>query len=328
MKNTIALGLTFMGITQFLSAQPVYNACISQPQPGDIWMREWTHCDTFDLDPGWAGANVVWDFSDWTALAAYTVIDTCFTTASLPQAINFPNSNLALREGDQARFWSYQPNQVEYMGNHWASMNSFLIFNNPETYLLCPMNYRDDFNDSYEYLFGTNQVTTGGKYSIYDGYGTLILPNLTYPNVIRIYTLDTINFNGWQEITDKYLWIDMTTYNRVCEITLRKTVGIQGIFKSASYQEHTYLGVVSTDARQQAPSVNVYPNPVHDQVNVHVDGGSGSQFQLTDLAGQVVLRMVLQSEQVELGDLAAGLYLYTVMDDFGSVLKAGKLVKQ
>jgi hypothetical protein len=77
--------------------------------------------------------------------------------------------------------------------------------------------------------------------------------------------------------------------------------------------------------------VSVYPNPAHDVVTVQYSGLQQAAFEISDVAGRVLLRQPLPGQSgtvpVAIGKLVAGIYEYRVVQDGVAAFGVGKLVK-
>lgn len=328
MKTTISLLATWLCMACSLLAQPVYDACATPPQPGEMWMEETRIMRRNGVSPGPSGANVVWDFSNWILQTTNTGIDTFYTTSSLPQGTSFPSSNLAAKRSDMIQFWSYSPSALLHCGSYFPFYNHRNRYSDLDKFMDCPMNFQDDFYDTYAYVSDPNIFSNGHKHTTYDGYGTLIMQGHTYPNAIRVHEYDTVFGYGGYEAYDTYLWIETTNFRVVCIISTSTVPGGPGSNVSVNQYTHTYLGMVPTATATPLPEVQLYPNPVADQVHIQGEGLENGRFTLTSLTGQVVQDAAIQSQQVDLHDLASGMYRYSVQDGLGQVIKTGKLVKQ
>ncbi len=78
------------------------------------------------------------------------------------------------------------------------------------------------------------------------------------------------------------------------------------------------------------PEVNVYPNPVYDQLQIDLISRSGIfDFALYSVSGQRVLFQsgIRHSGSIDVSTLATGMYFWTV-SHAGNILQSGKVVKQ
>lgn len=90
------------------------------------------------------------------------------------------------------------------------------------------------------------------------------------------------------------------------------------------------------NAREAGISVNVFPNPSRGQVTVKLDqklSNSDYQLRLSNIIGQEIRSVALKSEAfttglpVDLSDLRAGMYFYTLLVD-GKAITTKRLVLQ
>jgi hypothetical protein len=78
--------------------------------------------------------------------------------------------------------------------------------------------------------------------------------------------------------------------------------------------------------------IMVFPNPIHEKINVHVDAGiltnNKLNFEIFDLLGKKLMQMnVIESDfQLKIGNLATGIYLYEFSNNDGEIFKCGKLI--
>ena len=90
-----------------------------------------------------------------------------------------------------------------------------------------------------------------------------------------------------------------------------------------------YSGVVSVDAIQSQDIVKVYPNPAKDKLSITLNGNTGANFQLIDIAGRIVLSMEIttQNEEVNIADLPVGIYQYRLFNNSLGLIQQGKVSK-
>ena len=75
---------------------------------------------------------------------------------------------------------------------------------------------------------------------------------------------------------------------------------------------------VGLDENQFNTAVKLYPNPTHGVVSLQVSNElTGSNFELVDAVGKVVLNGVIQTEQsqLDLSVLKNGMYLFRLQND-------------
>ncbi|PKR80013.1 hypothetical protein CW751_12375 [Brumimicrobium salinarum] len=74
-------------------------------------------------------------------------------------------------------------------------------------------------------------------------------------------------------------------------------------------------------------TINVYPNPATNVVNFKVDGLENGKIVINSITGQEVVNTTISnSKQVDVSNLNNGVYIYTVSNVNGEVVKTNKLV--
>jgi hypothetical protein len=158
-------------------AQPVINNGNNVPAPGTTIPLSMATPSAI----GSAGASQAWDFSALT----YTVLGTgsVITPSTAPMGSSFPTSNYAYNFGSTYSFFSVSSTKMEAQAYSIVSAGSGNDMSpNARTVLQFPFNYQDVVSDTWQKVGGSvNNVTL-----TYDGYGTLIMPSITYSNVVRV----------------------------------------------------------------------------------------------------------------------------------------------
>ena len=78
-------------------------------------------------------------------------------------------------------------------------------------------------------------------------------------------------------------------------------------------------------------NINIYPNPVQDNVNILLQQNSNAALiKICSIYGAIVREELINKSVTtySLSDLADGLYLYQITDICGNILNAGKLIKE
>ncbi|MFA5573425.1 MAG: T9SS type A sorting domain-containing protein [Brumimicrobium sp.] len=84
----------------------------------------------------------------------------------------------------------------------------------------------------------------------------------------------------------------------------------------------------SSIVENNAYSVNVYPNPASDILNINAEGVNGT-VTIASITGQVVTTAnVNNGAKVDVSNLNNGVYIYTILDENGNSVKTNKLVIQ
>ena len=129
MQKTLLLPLLCLSANA-LFAQPVITSA-DLLKVGDVVITQ--PCNTETFDPGGAGANQVWDFSQ---LMPEGPEDTTFyiLPAGTPYEANYPSSNIVARFGeDEYGYYQTTADQLLYWGDQ--SPMSALVLTDPAIYL-------------------------------------------------------------------------------------------------------------------------------------------------------------------------------------------------
>jgi hypothetical protein len=223
------------------------------------------------------GSGVTWDFSNATSNMN---IDTLFTPDPAgtifynDPMVNYNLSNLCLyfpggiMGGIDDSLYNYlisTPYSVNFLGN-WA-YNGFwetwwYHLTDAELYFTFPFSYTDSVADSLSGsawdMSGFGQMNIQGRRTIvYDGYGTLILPGVTYTNCIRIKSHRTGAYSGtWGGIAINeiyYYWFIDSVNGPVLELrTYSSTVQ-----DAIHYFDNPIVGV--QELNENPFSIKVFP---------------------------------------------------------------------
>ena len=87
--------------------------------------------------------------------------------------------------------------------------------------------------------------------------------------------------------------------------------------------------VTDLAAEQTENSIQVYPNPVHDFVEISSKINAERYILVTDVTGKMVLRKKLEQNQmkVDLSQLSKGYYDMEILDENKVVIKKSKIIK-
>ena len=177
---------------------------------------------------------------------------------------------------------------------------------NLKTQMIFPFSYGDTTSDTYQKV-GYSPDVVGLKYY---GYGTLIMPDRTYNDVVLIK-------NSYGSDND-YAWVTLNPLVPVLNYTYDNNQLI-------------YIGAVPTSVedRNAHAAYRVYPNPAQGHIMASLPTGQAGkdvQFSLTNAFGQTILQAPLRQEttSIDASHLAPGIYFYTIATG-GQPVAAGKL---
>lgn len=197
-------------------------AAVAQAQPTITTMHDYTVgtvirikiCDMTNIAPGGAGPAQLWDFSALITVDSAT--ERYDDPSMTPFVTNFPTANL-VKKDDNGNFTYIEKTSTtgQRLGIADSFSGNLLIYTDPILMAKKPIMYQDMAHDTFWTLSATNNLH-GSLQMEADGWGSLILPNGSYSNVLRIKTtyheIDTLN-SAPNPITGEifattYLWFD------------------------------------------------------------------------------------------------------------------------
>lgn len=221
MKTITTFLLSVIFLPQFVAGQPTltinefYNV-------GD--MINMVNVDPTGITVGTPGPGKTWDFSAIDANGSNSVTTVASNTSGVfgtsNLMITLPNGDVEFMAENSANSYI---NAIYYPATHdTISYNAYDIAVRPVTYEVY-------YVDSYKVEAG-NPLTTGNGLLTIDGdaYGTLVLPNGTFTNVLRIrkYQVETDTIGGVEGapvITVRYQWFVATNRAPLFEVDSTNT---------------------------------------------------------------------------------------------------------
>lgn len=169
-----------------------------------------------------AGANVTWSCVGLVKDAGYPIINyTVSSPAGTPFVADYPSANWhftdpALAAAVGHTYCALSTDSFVLWGAHIAG-SAYEVYDNPELELVFPFAYNQIVNNTYSKtnytaVGGISSYQTGDVTLTYDGYGTLILPNGTYNNVVRVKKVRTNNLGP---TLNTYTWYNSTNGERL-----------------------------------------------------------------------------------------------------------------
>lgn len=317
-----------------LTAQPVISANHAI-QPGTTTYQHADASSLGSLTPGPAGANVSWDFSQYSSAA--TTSQTMYNCPGNTNCSSFPGANkmIGSNNGNSYSYLSYSNNELSTLGskNTGTGGTTLYTFDNPKLELKFPVTYLQSFTDSwtgYSTPAGTSE--TGSHTITVDAYGTLKTPLGTFPNTLRIkrvlnVTNNTTGSPAINSVVEMYTWISADYSGTLL------TIGFADVTITGSPTTHTrsftygnnnlVLSVENVKADQ--PNADVYPNPGSDFITVSsreiID-----KMELTNAEGRKVGE-VNKTEKINISGLPAGVY-YLKIDFKHGKTQTKKVIKK
>ncbi len=194
--------------------------------------------------------------------------------------------------------------------------------------LSLPMNVTDTYTDPIAgdatASIGTVDLTGTANITC-DGSGTLIIGIYTYPNVIRIHTLEVSSgdFAGETIVVtrESYVYYDLDDANPLpifrhdrVEVDLGAfgNLGFQAVYSKDDVTNYVNLDDTTTN------SLSIYPNPARDILTISFEGTT-AHLTVMNAAGQIVYTNTSfqNIESINISDFEAGIYLVQIKTDKG-----------
>ncbi|HTF06106.1 MAG TPA: T9SS type A sorting domain-containing protein [Bacteroidia bacterium] len=299
--------------------------------------------------PGNAGPSQSWNFT--TVAHNYTDTMRVETLSSIPSQFSapYPQSNLATHVGSATTYYDigtsdangiYTDGRVLYdqqfgiQDQHYQNQSTFISW--PMTYgtIVYDTAYSDWSYASFGPYDSTRQIFQSTTILEADAWGTLLTSYGSYP-VLRLkrsshyfIQISLHDSTGWSPMSS------FSTDSRSYEWwTGMAGVGypvvmIQMDYLQDTVDSHTILVDYMTGLQNNFVPVNemnVFPNPAIDRVTIN--GTVNSQWEITDVTGNAVKSGVMYANvaEINVANLAAGIYVMNVTDEFG-VRRSSKMV--
>lgn len=311
-------------------AQPVLNSNTTLPVGTEVGIVR--VADNSINNQGAAGSNITWDFSAMQPLnsqtAAFLIPD------ATPFAGNFGNANVAVSYENSLQMGSAM---VRY--EFFSSLASGLIKNGLSTAQGVQVSYSDPQNAlSFPFTYGTTQtddfaatfmtagqsVEESGTISVAgDAYGTLLLPNTTINNVLRVRVLqtytDVVQSGELVFNVETYAWFHPELAYPLLSISTENVVGSPTSVRTIHYAQFT----PSTSISDIYPNfvVDSAPNPATEltHINFYMPQPADVQLAVYNSLGQKIEHLLRDhlsvgkySIPLSVTDYPAGMYFVQI----------------
>lgn len=258
--------------------QPVFTSSDGELQIGDAviyHLSNWTSA-------GPSGAGVTWDFSTLPDLA--TTSDTIVDPASTPYPTQYPTADAA--EGTYMG-WGYftqSTSDLQSLGS--ANADTYVSLNDPWLRRSYPFTYGDTWADTFsgEGSGPSGSFTWNGSCSdTVDGWGTLLLPNGTFQDVLRLRSTAVYEeaFTNSQDtlihVWETYEWLIPGTKKSLLNFH-RNTATLNGNQVSDQFYSSWLDTVIVTTTMPEGIGSTVnfgcYPNPAVDIIYLQFSGSA------------------------------------------------------
>lgn len=290
------------------------------------------------------GAGVTWDFSDLTSNQELSL--ELEAPDDIPGFDLVPNATHGISSPSTGEFIFYEINE--------SAMRTLLVklvppqqdlellFDPPRINYIFPLEYNNTYSEPYARAtdLGNNitNIEEGTITGTVDGYGTLILPDGTYENVLRVVleSTGTVNVVVGAD-TIQALDVESTTHSY---INSENPLGLL-IFESGSVGANFFnLGfyqkaapVSTSDEEKLTSGVNIYPNPASDRTTIEFELRNPAEVSITlhSIDGRMVKNLGKNSlltgkhrTEMYAGDLPVGMYVLQISN--GAIRESQKLM--
>lgn len=316
MKKSI---LFLLGTSAMFSAQITLTKATHDPIVGDIVNY---NTITGTVNNSATGANTTFSNGSLTQGAAS---QTTYSVPTSSEITTFPGSNIKMVDGTNTIYYKASTTKLEITGiiNPQATLN-FSVDNG--TYNYYPTTYGPAQNDNAKGTFSSsvaNGLFSGTLSTQADAYGTLIIGNQTYNNVLRVKY--TQNFNlyssfdiaysnpigsvtntayAYYDATHRYALLSSTSGNISVPL-----LGINQSTSSAQALSETFLSVSKVAKKQ---NLAIYPNPAQDFIGFKGDIENYSTAKIYSLDGKLIKTSDIKSGNIQISDLPPASYFIEV----------------
>ncbi|SFT41128.1 Por secretion system C-terminal sorting domain-containing protein [Lishizhenia tianjinensis] len=286
------------------------------------------------VNPGSAGANQTWDFSNITTTNVTAQTEVFASNANYPGA-NFNYVTTAVNGGQTSvtsNFVDLTANSVLVHGIEVTGAD--IVYSDPQLAMFFPMTLNDAQTDAFTATMTGQGMTidrTGTTTVTIDGEGTLILPNQTYQNALRVHVTSTIEDAYMGQVyatttTEVYAWYAAGVHGYILQFSSLTSQG-QTAQSGAMFVDQT----IGTEEVEEDLTLTISPNPFNTEVKIDNLTESVEKIEIYDLSGKVVKTVVTEnvtSTIIATDDLQKGMYILKAFGEEGEVLDTQKVVKQ
>lgn len=310
------------------SAQPLLTGPFSNPVPGEKFYLH--NCDTTGVSRGSAGSGITWDLTHLSITGTDSIIFA--TTQSTLYNDTFPTADIAsiYESGLSSDYFIADTSQLAIVGS--GNTYATLYYSDPLSLLKYPMYYNTRKDDHFAFS-QPDFSTYGHGYDslIADARGTLLLPNGTFGNILRVHTIhwetDSFDYTAPPTVVthryDVYSWYQPGYHHPLVSMLYDTSYTGQEHLSQVYYSLTSYITTGLSVATPKGPAMTAFPNPAADHIAIaFTDIPSGPvDITLTNIVGQQIIVQQENSSLIRLNvaSLPPGAYLlkaHTAGGDF------------
>lgn len=268
MKKLIFTSLILMGIG--ITAQPTVSRLALDKI--NVTTNVY-HADVSSgtLNPGPSGAGQTWNFASYVGTPV--IVTKIYPCPGQVNCSKFPTANRIseLVGSDTFDYLLNSDAEATTIGNFSGMGNVTMTYSDPLVNYKFPVNYLQEFTDNYQ-LSTPGTTETGQQSFKVDGYGTVITPNGTFPNALRIKRVrngsQVTGGTTFNYVTESYQWV--TENNGPVLVIGFNTFTINGQTTTqpslAYFTSTSTLSTVDLDSTKD--EIVIYPNPATQYITI------------------------------------------------------------
>ena len=274
------------------------------------------------------GIGQTWDLSGITQTGSG--VQTWNAPSSSTAAANFPDADLVIFTGAREQFVQFTSSSSFILGSQQQGIIS--TCSDPMERMKFPCTYGTSWSDNGTCSYtdqGTEYPSTTVAQFEADGYGTLILPNGTVNNVLKLVESSTSTavsqgFTYTQTTEIHYFWKPgVPTYVAgVSKVSLAIDGQIITGDEEVNYLSPSSIGI--EDLFSNDLGISLFPNPANSVVSVDISAKGKLDLEMFDTSGRCVKMISLGSKapgihrhEVDVNDLVPGIYTVNIRNEHG-----------
>ncbi|HEX7414110.1 MAG TPA: T9SS type A sorting domain-containing protein [Bacteroidia bacterium] len=311
-------------------AQPTLTAAGINPVIGDVLIANTTNY----LSPGAAGTSQTWNLATFTTSATSTY--TAVNPSSTPYASSFTNANVCEATTSYYGYYKTSSTALQIYGNVVSSGTTTTVmpYSNPEDFMHFPFTYTNSYTDTWATTFlsgGYTYYRKGADSTKADGYGTLILPNGTFNNVLRVHFVQNYYDSAYVGMSinityrnDEYLWYLNGNHYPIAMLSSEVTnmMGNISTNQYGFYLKSAVAGIeqVSTNNLE----TTIYPNPTTGIINLKSSSFQNiNSLEIYNMLGTCIHKQVASPSngEIDLSTQPNGIYFIHLQTEQGTEIK-------
>jgi hypothetical protein len=312
MKKYISF-LTFFLYALLCFAQPSLDASNTNPVIGESFDMHKTAWET----AGSGGANVTWNFLHLydSGLLSVPIVDPSTTT----NGAEFPDANISYELGNNSYYYKNSTQKSQLVGAYVYSgdVDTTIIYDDYIDELRFTMNYNESYTDdaaghfTFKYSGNLIDFERDGSVDVSaDGYGTLITPEGTYTDVLRVKQIETHRDSGnyWglsiimNNTVEIYKWYKPGVHFPILIFAEYNFPDIPENQKLAYYMDGNSVNIDKLKNSKQF----FYPNPA-DKV-IYLKDCLNCEIAIYNVIGNTVKYVKSGKDVIDISNITEGLY--------------------